>query len=200
MNNYDHPIILDWMNKGKPLPPPNTYKLAVIKDFAQRFSIPTFVETGTYYGNMVKAVKDVFKRIISVELDNALFINAKRLFSPYPHILILHGDSGKVMPNILSVLHEPALFWLDGHWVGPIGPNNQVKKGKEDLETPIMAELTHILNHPIKNHVILIDDARLFTGLRDYPEVNKLKQYVLARNPNLIFENYEDIIRIYPRS
>lgn len=197
--NDNNSIILDWMNKGKPLPPPDAYKLAVIKEYAQSFSMKNFIETGTYYGNMVSAVKDVFKRIISVELDNTLFINAKRKFAPYGHILILQGDSGKVMPNILSIINEPVLFWLDGHWVGPIGPNNQVIKGKGVLETPILAELNHIFNHHIKNHVVLIDDARLFTGLGDYPSVHQLKKYVLARNPALIFENSDDIIRIYPR-
>ncbi len=200
MNDYNNPIIMDWINQGKPLPPPDAYKLAVIKDYAQRFSMNNFIETGTYYGNMVLGVKDVFKRIFSVELDNNLYINANRKFSVFPHISIFHGDSGKVMPNILSLIHEPCLFWLDGHWIGSIGPNNQVKTGKGELTTPILAELNHIFNHPIKNHVILIDDARLFNGLGDYPAVNQLKKYVLARNPALIFENTDDMIRIYPRS
>jgi hypothetical protein len=56
-------------------------------------------------------------------------------------------------------LQEPALFWLDGHYSG-------VDTGKDELDTPVSAELEAILGSPVKGHVILIDDARCFPWVR----------------------------------
>ncbi len=60
-------------------------------------------------------------------------------------------------------------------------------------------ELFAIFSHPIKNHVILIDDARCFIGQNDYPELDILKQYVLEKRPEFIFDVGEDIMRIHPK-
>jgi len=55
-----------------------------------------------------------------------------------------------------------------------------------------------ILNHPrAAEHVILIDDARLFVGKDDYPTLHALKQMVLTEQPNWNFEVKDDIIRTY---
>lgn len=68
------------------------------------------------------------------------------------------------------------------------------------LDTPILLELKAILEHSIKNHVILIDDARCFIGsnpiLRNYPTIDQLKEFVARRWNNFSFEVKDDIIRI----
>lgn len=80
-------------------------------------------------------------------------------------------------------------FWLDGHYSG-------FETAKGDLETPVSSELESILRSKI-NHIILIDDARLFTGKNDYPSVEELKNYVLSKKNYYSFEVENDIIRIY---
>jgi hypothetical protein len=52
------------------------------------------------------------------------------------------------------------LFWLDGHFCGGVSAHG-------DKGTPILEELNLILSHRVKEHVILIDDARLFNGTFD---------------------------------
>ena len=125
--------------------------------YGRRFSLATLVETGTFLGAMVEASRDTFTRIISIELDAKLHRQAQRKFARFAHITILRGDSAAVLPEVLKGLSEPCLFWLDGHFSGGI-------TAKSDVETPILQELAAILRHPIKGHVILIDDARAFTG------------------------------------
>ena len=73
----------------------------------------------------------------------------RKKFSKLTHINLIKGDSSEKLPEILKSLKEPALFWLDGHYSDEI-------TAKGDLNTPIYNELTAILNHPIKNHVILM--------------------------------------------
>ncbi|EJL43059.1 FkbM family methyltransferase [Brevibacillus agri] len=171
-------------------------KTAAVTDYGKRHQIRTFIETGTYRGYMVAAQKAAFSRIYSIELDPALYLAAKTHFAADEHVSILHGDSSKVLPELLASITEPCLFWLDGHYI-PLS----TESAKGNLDTPILEELAAILSHPVRNHVILIDDARCFIGsnplLKDYPTIAELKQYVADLRPDLHFEVKDDIIRIY---
>jgi len=89
-------------------------------------------------------------------------------------------------------VEKPCLFWLDGHYSG-----GNTAKGEK--ETPIMEELRQICAHPVKNHLILIDDAREFTGQNDYPTIESLRTFVGARLPGYGFDVKDDIIRIYKK-
>jgi hypothetical protein len=175
------------------VPVPHNIKVETIKYYANRFQIKMFIETGTFLGKMIIAVKDTFKSITSIELSDAIFKRALRLFKKYPHILIKQGDSATILPIVLKTVDQPCLFWLDGHYSGGI-------TAKADIETPIISEIKTILNHPIKNHVILVDDARLFIGSRDYPTLDQVKQLLSEFSPDFNFEVKDDIIIIYKKS
>ena len=164
-------------------------KVLTIQKYAAIYNAKIFVETGTYMGDMVYAVRNSFPRIYSAELDSTLHARAAYLFAKQENITILHGDSALLLPDILDRLDEPALFWLDGHFSGGI-------TAKAELETPISEELRHILNHRVPNHVILIDDARLFNGERDYPALEALRDFIAGIRPDHFFEVDTDIIRI----
>jgi len=183
---------LKWTLSGKPIPPPHMVKQITVKTYAAQFGIDIFVESGTYLGEMVGAVKYSFKRIYSIELSHKLYENAWKKFSKHKHISIVNGDSAEVLPEILMHVKEPCLFWLDGHYSG-----GNTAKGEK--ETPIMEELKQICSHPVKNHVILIDDAREFTGQNDYPTIEFLQTFIGARLPNYEFDVKDDIIRIYKK-
>ena len=180
----------EWLESGKPDPPPNIVKQMTIKEYANKYRLKVFIESGTYLGDMVYAVRGVFEKIYSIELDDNLYESAKAKFLKYSHMSILHGDSAKVMPKILDHIKNPCLFWLDGHYSGGITV-------KGELDTPISQELKHIFNHPIKDHVILIDDARLFTGENDYPTIQQLRSFVLSQKLDREIEIKDDIIRIH---
>ena len=158
----------------------------MIKNFAQNFNTPILIETGTYLGDMVHAMRKSFTRIISFELDPTLAAQAQQRFANDNHIEIMQGDSGKLLGDYLKKINDPCLFWLDGHYSGGI-------TAKGSLETPIKNELTAILSHPVDAHVILIDDARCFTGENDYPTLEELKTFVAGRR----FSVEHDVIRIH---
>jgi len=160
--------------------------------YARRFSINIFIETGTYLGNTVNAVKRNFKEIYSIELNKVLYLKARQKFIKEKHINVILGDSSENLPDILSKINEPCLFWLDAHYSGE-------NTSKTDVETPITKELLCILNHPNKNHVILIDDAHDFTGRNDYPTIPELKEIVNQYEEKILIIK-EDIIRIYSKT
>jgi hypothetical protein len=180
-----------WRASGQIGITPHRVKQKALLGYAARFSISTLVETGTYLGFMVSAVKRNFQQIYSIELDEYLFQRAKSKFVRFRHIQFLRGDSAQVLPGVLNRIHEPCLFWLDAHYSGGI-------TAKGDLETPVVQELRQILSHPLAAlHVILIDDALNFVGTNDYPTLQQVKNLVRTMCPSSMMTVKDDIIRIH---
>jgi hypothetical protein len=174
-------------------------KRILIKEYRLKNNSKIFIETGTFLGDTIDLLKNDFEKLISFELSEELAIKAKKRFTNDINIKILHGDSGKLLANVLNEISDPCLFWLDGHyssefWIG----DEFIRTAKGDKDTPILEELKAILKHPIKNHIILIDDARCFTGKGDYPKIREIKKKIKDSNPNYHIKVKNDIIRISP--
>ncbi len=178
----------EWKSKGCPVPPPHIVKQLTIIEYQEKFKYNILVETGTYLGDMVAAQRKNFNTIYSIELGVALYKKAKAKFKNNKNVIILQGDSGKVLPHVLSEINEPAIFWLDGHYSAGI-------TAKGDKECPIFEELDAIFHCRKFNHIILIDDARCFTGVGDYPTIEKLTEYVKEKQESYQVEVKHDIIR-----
>jgi hypothetical protein len=173
-----------WRLRGSPGPKvPHIIKQRTLAEFAQRFHLQVLVETGTNLGNMIKAQKDRFREIYSIELDKWLAARAKRKFAAFPRVHLYRGDSGEVLPTIIAQIKEPALFWIDAHWGA--------------IDAPVKKELECIYRHPIREHVLLIDDARYFDGRGDYYSIDELREQAALEYPGSLVEVKDDIIRIY---
>lgn len=178
-----------WKLRGEPLRSPHLLKQHTVREYAQRNRLQVLVETGTYYGEMVAAMKNEFRAIYSVEFDAGLAQRAQKKFSRWPHIHIVEGDSQVVVPEILGALDQPALFWLDAGYYGWAGMQGERQR--------LTAELEAILSHRLP-HVILMDDARGLNGENGSPTVEELKQRLQARFPGRWVEVKHDILRIAP--
>src|ERR1019366_8036945 len=119
---------------------PQIIKQRMVARYASAFGIHTLIETGTFYGDMVHAMRRRFRRIVSIELSQDLFNKAKLRFRTHPHVELLQGDSGDLLPSVLAKVSEPCLFWLDGHY-------SEGDTAKGEMETPILRELNTILCH-----------------------------------------------------
>jgi hypothetical protein len=184
--------ILAWEASGRAGPPPNAFKQRTVSEYAKRYGIHVLVETGTLMGDMIYAQRNSFDRLYSIELDDLLYQSAVCRFRSWPHIEVLHGDSGILLPTLLACIACPCLFWLDAHYSG-----DGTAKGESD--TPISYELLAILRHPIRNHVVFIDDARCFTGQGGYPALRDLQSSIPQIRPDLKVEVADDCIRIMPQ-
>jgi len=181
----------NWENSGRPDPPPDVLKRKVLRNYAEQYKLKIFVETGTCFGGMVEAMKEVFERIYSIELGQDLFEKAKERFKSEKHIEIIQGDSGKQLRNVMTKIDKPALFWLDAHYSTGV-----TARGEKD--TPIFEELRQILAHQDLGHVIVIDDARFFGVDPAYPTIDELKEFVLSKRNNIRITVEHDSIRIVP--
>ncbi|MEN6582748.1 MAG: hypothetical protein ABFD54_09875 [Armatimonadota bacterium] len=185
--------LLKWEKQGHPCPPPHVVKQRAIRKYAQCHNLKILIETGTYQGDMVEAMKGTFDRVISIELARSYYEDACERFKNEKNVELFCGDSAQLLGPIVSKLDQPALFWLDGHYSG-----GKTAKGEND--TPILVELKHILDAPDFGHVIIIDDARAFGVDPAYPALDDLKAFVLSLRENVHISVEEDSIRIVPVS
>jgi hypothetical protein len=185
--------LTEWEKNGRPDPPPHLFKQRILHKYAQQYKLRTLVETGTYYGDMVEAMKDIFHTIYSIELSPDLYKSAKRRFKSDSHVHLIFGDSGEELKRLIDHIDTPSLFWLDGHYSGGV-----TARGKQD--TPIYDELKHIFAGPNPNaaNVIIIDDARCFGTDPAYPTIEELQVFVHSHKQNVAIQVEHDSIRIIP--
>ena len=179
-----------WQLRGKPVRAPHLLKQRTVREYGKRYGLRVLIETGTYYGEMISAVRNSFDRIYSVEFDPALAQRAVRKFARDSKIQILEGDSQQVLPALLKSLAHPALFWLDAGYYGWAGLESDKRR--------LSVELEAILRHPVKGHVILMDDARGLDGKNGALTVPELKSQIESEFPGHKVEVEYDILRITP--
>lgn len=180
-----------WEQEGRQTPPPHLFKQSIIRNYARQSDADSLVETGTFRGDMVEAMKSDFKNIYSIELSEKYFEKAVRRFSGDQRIHLFQGDSATQLGKVLGQLRGPAVFWLDGHYSA-----GDTARGLND--TPVFQELEQILarGEHLLGHVILVDDARCFGTDPGYPTTDDLQTFLKNRGFDCHFEIADDIIRI----
>jgi hypothetical protein len=113
-----------------------------------------FIETGTFQGATAAWAAANFARVTSIELSPAYHAAAQKKFVGQPTIRLVCGDSAAALAQIIKQLRQPSLFWLDAHWSG-------ADTAGEKAECPVLGEL-ELINESSLQHVVLVDDARLF--------------------------------------
>ena len=125
---------------------------------------------------MVAAFAPHASRIISVEIDDALYRRACERFAHIPSVELIPGDALYEIPRIAANLTEPALFWLDGHFC-------QWSRGRGVVDEPAPQILTSLGALPLPaGTIIVVDDVSLFGGL--YPPLRILVDSAADAFPN----------------
>jgi hypothetical protein len=140
---------------------------------------------------MIEAVRNDFDEVHSIELDTKLHRTAIQRFAGASNVRLHQGNSGLVLPDLVHAINQPALFWLDAHWSRGV-------TARGDLDTPISTELDAVISDDTKNHILLIDDARLFGVAKDYPSIEDVRNAVTARRPDWSVLVSEDVIHVGP--
>jgi hypothetical protein len=128
-------------------------------------NINLFIETGTFYGETTKWAAGIFKNVKTIEFSENIFLNTKSTYSYLSNVEFIYGDSRKELRKIIENNNEPAIFWLDAHWcsMGTYGESDQC---------PLLEELDIICSNNL-DHIVLIDDARLFLSPPPLPHSTK---------------------------
>jgi len=146
-----------------------------------------FIETGTYKGETLDIVLNMYKEIHSIELSDTFYNNCKTKYMQCPKIHLHKGNSKYDLYNIIEYINTPITFWLDSHW-------SNVDNVGCDAEThcPILYELEQIQRHSIKNHTIMIDDIRLMDNDHFKVTVAEIEKKLYDINPNYTLTYYND--------
>jgi hypothetical protein len=130
---------------------------SIPKDLVTRITkeikFDNFVETGTYQGGTCFWAANHFKKVFTIEIDPIQSRSTASKPDCPGNIEFLVGNSKDILPQLAQKLIGRSFFWLDGHWCGG---------GGKDEECPLMQELEAIRN--LRDPVIFIDDARCFLG------------------------------------
>jgi hypothetical protein len=169
-----------------------------IRHVGEVFQLDVLVETGTYHGDTVEALRNNFRKIFSVELGPPLYEKAKDRFKQYGHINIIHGDSGHILPVVAALVNEPTLYWLDAHWSG------HDTWTLEHSKTPISREIDGLLGiefikDSLRESVILIDDARCFVPELGHPPLKEFILKLIRDFPEHDVYVETDIISVTPK-
>ena len=129
-----------------------------------------FFETGTHKGDSVQDAYDLgFKRIISIEKNKEFYNECMERFQPLDAWEQIKLFLGRTEDNIEKLIqdwvNDRTMFWLDAHSGG-------------GGTVPLQLEVEAIMKHERNDHIILIDDWKLY-------EINKekIKETLLNRNP-----------------
>jgi hypothetical protein len=154
-----------------------TVRLQLFKDYAVG---STFIETGSQYGITFYAAKEYgFDTIYGIELMEEFFVDSMNRFKDDSTIHQFLGESPDILTSLCPFLDKPVTFWLDAHASGPNIPGG--KYGR----CPLVQELQAINLSPCKNHVIMIDDIRIFgTNEWDFLEKQPVLDELFKINPN----------------
>lgn len=141
----------------------------LVKAVKNVLPLKVFVETGTFKGDSIENVKDLFNEIHSVELSKEYYQFCKERFKDNPDVH-LYLDSS---PDFLAKIHpdlsnKSVLYWLDAHWC--VAEDTAGEKS----QCPLLDEIDS-LNNLNDESVIIIDDARLF--LSPPPSPHEISQW-----------------------
>jgi hypothetical protein len=171
--------------------PPHSIKVKVMEENTPSPRPGVFIETGTYHGDTVNEMKGRYGKVVSIEVDPVLCGKARERFRGDPNVEIVLGDCARELPRLLEALSERAVFWLDGHWSGE-------GTGKGEVEEPVLLSLRQIREHPVKGHVIFIDDARYFDGRGERPGIVEVLLRLQEIDPSYRIRILDDIVIAIP--
>jgi hypothetical protein len=142
------------------------YQLAL--ELKEKYRLDTFIETGTLIGRTAKWASEHFASVYTIESDYHLYTIASGHICKQPNIQCFHGLSQVMLPRALRMFSGSALIWLDAHWSRDLGYSKY-----EGVICPVLEELK-VLAADGRDHIILIDDYRLFGKTDGWPTAEEV--------------------------
>lgn len=137
---------------------PGTYHIApylfkhpyssLVPSILLKYRTGIFIETGSNVGHGIKAALEVgFETVYSIEAVFEHYESCVQDFGAMPNVFLRHGNSPMMLEDIVSKLEHQATVYLDAH---------------SETSNPLLDELAVLAHAARRDHVLLIDDVRMF--------------------------------------
>lgn len=155
--------LLDTLAKVKQSPfVPHSYTKLQNINVARKISkATTVIEIGSYKGVTTRRFSYLFDEVKSVEIDEALHLQAKEHCNGRTNVEMILGDGSVVLKELAPVVSN-ALLFLDGHFSGG-------DTGMGEEEEPVLKELDIISEYLHNFSAFVIDDFREFGTQKGWP-------------------------------
>lgn len=181
--------------RQQPFVPHSLVKLQNIRVCRDLSAAEMVVEVGSFKGVTTRRLSYLFGKVISVEIDEALFRTASRRCSDRKNVELVLGDGAVVLPRLAPNLRQ-ALLFLDGHFSGGA-------TGQGGEPEPVLKELDLLAEHLDKLAAVVIDDFRLFGVEPGWPSKHAVLQKVDQTFPQpdwVITVQYDQVLAYRNRS
>ena len=156
----------------------------------EQYDLRFFVETGTLVGNTAKWASEHFEQVYTIECSYKFYIIARNKIGAIPNVKLFHGFSQHFLDGVLPSLTGPALIWLDAHW----SPDLQYACFDQVI-CPVLEEID-VISEASQDHVILVDDFRLFGKEPGWPSIDVVKKALESLNKTVTYST--DVIMAVP--
>lgn len=157
-----------------------------------------FIETGSHLGDSIQIALDSgYDKVLSIECKKEYYEHCLRRFDKNDKVYLFYGDSSKDLSKMLENIDEPAIIFLDAHYMWN-DPNQILEEHPGKGKIPLIDELKQIKKHKLNNHIILIDDIEPLADLTPRGKapptgsqetmVNSLIKFCLTINPDYKFD------------
>jgi hypothetical protein len=183
-----------WLFDGRPQSDqgiPHEAKALYLLRAIRAIDATTFVESGTYLGDMVALLLPYVEEVHTIELSPELHGRAVERFRADPNVHLHLGDSGVLLAEVLEGLDDPAVIYLDGHY-------SEGVTSRGALDTAVREELRAIAESS-ERHAVIIDDARGFGVWPDYPSTEEIATFVRGNLNDYVTIVDTDEICVLPR-
>ena len=173
------------------------YKHVILLEYAQRYKLKTFVETGTLAGDVIIAMSNSkqFDSMYTIEKLHDRYEYALKRLRGKPSVHCIEGSSLTELPKLLTTCSRPAMFFLDAHYAGRHGA-----PARDSTICPLVNELEAIAENHHSRDFILIDDVHYMTyrHQRGWPTLKEVEDKIHTLFPEHLVFVYWNLIRVIP--
>lgn len=155
-------------------------------DLLDKYRTEYFIETGTHSGRAVEMALELgIPHIHSVEVWEHMYRQFVQQLGESPTVRLYLGQSPDMLPQMMSNVNDQATIFLDAH--AATETDDREKYGK----SPVLFEIEVIAKHPVKNHIIMVDDIDDF-DLGQYDDIyGKVDVDMIKREITKIDKKYK---------
>lgn len=173
-----------------------TSSVELFKSYVNKSKV--FIETGTFTGDGIQCALDSgFEKVYSCDINVEYVENARKKYSD-KNVIVENLESHEFLQKVLPEIDERVVIFLDAHSMPYDMYDERRGFGEDTVKTgvgpcPLVSEIDVIKSHPIKNHIILIDDFQcfdtwMFEGLQ-FDDVNDLICSINPKYKSKLFGN-----------